>query len=749
MPRRYGWDDFVLDLDAYRLERGGRTVPLEPKALDLLALMVQQPGHLFTKQHIFDTLWRDTAVTDHALTRVVSQLRRALGDEARDAQYLETVPTRGYRWVALVTALDPGVAIEVEAPPPETSPPVPPIAIPASVPAARVPTRIVALVVVATAVIGLVWALSAARGPAASESRSAAAGGPPDAGSAPHGLAWPRQATSHPALEMHPEVAPQGDAIAFASSRSGAFEVYVRAMTEGAAEVPLTQDAGENVQPAWSPDGTQIAYHSARRGGIWVVPARGGVAKQIVTVGSRPAWSRDGRLAYQSDEHADVSPVGYDAQSGSTLWVTDGAGGHPRPLTEAGRPLGGHASPAWSPDGRFVAFAVFDGVEDNGIWLLEVATGRLEQLAAGQSLFEPAFAPDGASVYVAGGVALLHRIPIAPATGTIAAARESIPVPGVPGVRGLSIWPDGSRIAFAGPSLSSQLWSQPLAASAPSGLATALTRDTGRRTSSPALSPDGTRLAYMSARHGESPQVWMMSDAGDDPVQLTSGGVFNGRPRWLPDGKRVAYISNREGGNGIWVSDIETRREARLVDLPAKSAERIARIGRVVEFDVSRRVTQVAFSVLMPPAATRAVHVAALETPLAPTRLTDPARWVGYPAWSPDDRVLAVEVKDGSSTHAAVIDIASGALRQLTAARGQTWVRSFSPDGRRIAAAVLRDGRWSLRWIAVDGTGEGELLPPVPPGTYVRYPEWSPRGDRLVFERAEMSGDIWTLEIRR
>ena len=92
---RFRWDDFVLDLYTYRLERDGRPLSVEPKALDVLALLVGQPDHLFTKQEIFDAVWPDTAVTDHALTRVIAQLRRVLGDDSKDARYIETVPTRG------------------------------------------------------------------------------------------------------------------------------------------------------------------------------------------------------------------------------------------------------------------------------------------------------------------------------------------------------------------------------------------------------------------------------------------------------------------------------------------------------------------------------------------------------------------------------------------------------------------------------------------------------------------------------
>jgi DNA-binding winged helix-turn-helix (wHTH) protein len=103
----------VLDLDAFRLERSGVPVALEPKALSLLALMVRRPNHLFTKQEIFGAVWPDTAVTDHALTRIVAQIRRALGDEAREARYLETVPTRGYRWIR------PVVEVAFESPTPD------------------------------------------------------------------------------------------------------------------------------------------------------------------------------------------------------------------------------------------------------------------------------------------------------------------------------------------------------------------------------------------------------------------------------------------------------------------------------------------------------------------------------------------------------------------------------------------------------------------------------------------------------
>ena len=132
--------------------------------------------------------------------------------------------------------------------------------------------------------------------------------------------------------------------------------------------------------------------------------------------------------------------------------------------------------------------------------------------------------------------------------------------------------------------------------------------------------------------------------------------------------------------------------------------------------------------------------------PMSPRRLTDGSTSIGYPSWSPHERQIAVEIKEGSSTQAGVIDVETGMLRRLTNASGQTWVRSWSPDGRRLAAAVLRDGQWSVRGLDVRSGRDQIITPPGPPRVFVRYPDWSARGDLIVFERSEMTGNIWLLD---
>jgi Tol biopolymer transport system component/DNA-binding winged helix-turn-helix (wHTH) protein len=740
VPSRYRWNDLVLDLDGYRLERGGVPVPLEPKAFNLLALMIKRPGHLFSKQEIFEAVWPDTAVTDHALTRVVAQLRRGLGDEAREARYLETVPTRGYRWIHPVEAVVVPDALAAPAQAP-SAPPTLPVPVTAVI-RPSFQGLAAALVLGIAALVFLAWAQRNAP--------EAAASGLADSAStmgAPRLLSWPVQLTTHRGLDMHPSHSPHGDALAFVSDRSGAFEVYVRPTSGSAVDTPLTSDGGHNVQPSWSPDGTAIAFHSIKRGGIWVVAAQGGVPRQVAPSGSKPAWSPDSQqIAFQSDEHADVSPNGFGAMSGSTLWLVDAGGGQPRQITRSDRPAGGHAAPTWSPDGRFIAFTVFDAGAEIGLWMLNTQSGETVQLHGGKGLFESVFAPDGSALYVAGGEAFVLRIPLDAASGSRRGVPDAIPVAGVSGVRGLSISPDGQRLAFASASLDSQIWMQPMRANgSPAGEAVPLTSDTSRRNSFPVVSPDGTRVAYSSARRGELMKVWVVNRDGKDPIEVTSGEGF--QPAWFPDSRSIAFISDRKTDSGLWSVNIETRRESPLIKF-SDTRKQSSIPGELGEFQLSPSIDRAAFSLLSPPFGRRKLFVSDLN-PYMPRALTSDDAWVGYPAWSPDARSLAVEVKsDEGSTNLAVVDVERGTLRQVSRDRGQTWVRSWSPDGRLVTVAAFREGAWDLRSIDIRSGEQRVLYSAAMPRVYVRYPDWSRRGDVIVFERGEMRGNIWTLALR-
>lgn len=102
----YRFNDFTLDVSERRLSRGGRTVPLAPKAQDVLLALVRNAGRLVTKGELLELVWPECFVEEGILTVHVSGLRRALGDANRSPQYIETVPRSGYRFIAAVSLED-------------------------------------------------------------------------------------------------------------------------------------------------------------------------------------------------------------------------------------------------------------------------------------------------------------------------------------------------------------------------------------------------------------------------------------------------------------------------------------------------------------------------------------------------------------------------------------------------------------------------------------------------------------------
>src|SRR5215475_11890721 len=79
------------------ITNNGTTVRLEPKVMQVLVCLAQHAGEPVSKEAIITTVWADTFVSDDALTRSVSELRRALEDNPREPLFVETIPKRGYR----------------------------------------------------------------------------------------------------------------------------------------------------------------------------------------------------------------------------------------------------------------------------------------------------------------------------------------------------------------------------------------------------------------------------------------------------------------------------------------------------------------------------------------------------------------------------------------------------------------------------------------------------------------------------
>jgi Tol biopolymer transport system component len=267
---------------------------------------------------------------------------------------------------------------------------------------------------------------------------------------------------------------------------------------------------------------------------------------------------------------------------------------------------------------------------------------------------------------------------------------------------------------------------------APSGPPTPLTTGTGRN-NRPVFSPDGAAIAFDRWHVGVNRSIWLMAADGSGLRQLTVDDDTNTHPSWFPDSARLAFLSSSGDGWGLWEAAVAGGAKTRLAALPNDAA----------------------FATLSPDGSRVAYHtsdggavvnlwVAATDGSSA-QQLTFESEPAAFPIWSPDGSRLALELVHGDDSYLAVMAADGGEITTLVAESGDSWPFSFSPDGAWVAFAGKRDEYWNLYAVSTAGelralTADRRL------NAYLRYPAWSPRGDRLVYELAETTGDVWMLD---
>lgn len=731
---QFVFDDVIVDCENFRVKKAGQTRDLTPRAFDVLLFLVENYGRVVEKQEFFEKVWKEQFVSDNALTRSVKEVRHAIGDNADSPRYIETVPRRGYRFIAPVSVQE--VAKPVSTPNrelleahrdeiqrPETVSDVvidqkqdQPLSQPRK---ARV--RFVVLIVLALAALSVAILIVFKSG----NQRNAVTDKPTVLRNA--------QITTWTGLDIFPSLSPDGNTVAYSSDHNGKFEVYTRALLPGARENQLTTDGQQNFQPSWSPDGKWIVYHSQGRGGIWTVPAGGGVARQLVAFGSRPAWSRDGLwIAFQSDGLSDISATSAAGPS-SIIWIVSARGGDPRPVTQPGNPVGGHGSPSWSPDGKQIAFVANRIAENSGIWTVSPTGGDVKRVTLdGHDYFDPVYSPDGRNLFViSSGV---WQIPLS-AAGEPSGSPEQVANPAMAQVRNLSFSANGKRVVTSVLRQRGNLWSVPLSRSSGerAGEAAPFFEDTSQRKTTPMFSTDGSRVAYAVFIAGAAGSLWTVGANGEDRRQLiTEHSSIVG---WLPEGNQLAAITHRANGEFLTTTAADTGLMKTIAQVKLQYPFcRLSPDGKWIAFNAYEggNVNLWLYSV---------------ENGTV-KQLTFDKELLGFPAWSPDGKWIAAEMKRKDDSYVVLVPLDGGAPLQLNSDPGQSWTGSWSPDGDKIAFAGSRNGVWNIWWISRSTKEQKQVTTYTRPNSFVRYPTWSPRGDQIVYEYAELTGNIWMADLK-
>ncbi len=258
------------------LVRSGREHPIESKIMEVLVYLSEHTGDVVSKEQMIQTVWGRASVTDEVLTNAISELRKALGDDAKNPRFIQTIPKKGYRLLAEVRATD-----DVRR---------------------RALTVWMALAV-GVLVLGAIF-LSFSSAPDAVKEGTFT------------------QLTFEPGNEEDPSLSPDGSFVVYASMASGNWDIY-RQRVGGETAFKLTKDSeADDRQPAFSPDGEHIAFRSERDGGgIFVMGATGESVRRVTDFGYDPAWSPDGRdIVCTTVEVQDPPYAGF---SSGQIWIVN------------------------------------------------------------------------------------------------------------------------------------------------------------------------------------------------------------------------------------------------------------------------------------------------------------------------------------------------------------------------------------------------------------------------------------------
>jgi DNA-binding winged helix-turn-helix (wHTH) protein/Tol biopolymer transport system component len=647
---------FVYDPDRRLLKRDGAELPLPPRVLGVLDVLVRRAGDIVPRQELIDTVWKDAFVTDTSLGEAVSVLRQTLGDDPQAPSYIQTLHRRGYRFLAPVA--------------PEPPAGVSAIPVTPSIGGQLVPWSIAAICAIVAAVA--VWTAVSDSDAVVPVTRFAIS---PAAGT------WfDRRA---PAVALSPDAS----RIAWSACDASGCRLYLRAADRlDAVAVGGTDDAAA---PFFSPDSRSIGFFAG--GHLKKVSVAGGAALTLADAADPfgAVWTRDGRIVYAG------------ARDG--LRLIRETGGTPSELTTP-RAADGEIRHLWpslhpTADLLFFTIATIPGVAGGGrlaVVKLDAPGARWTALMSGVDMASPV-APD-ALVFSSGpdlqALAFDTRrtaIAGAPQTAVNDIARSR-------GAGQFAASPAGALITVTaapsqeGPSLS---WLPPAGHGTNGSSARRVEMPAGRDLQSLSLSPDGRRAAGVDRADASRSDIWIGDLERGAASRLTHERT-SAAPIWSPDGASVFFASSDGGAFAIYARDADGLRPARRIHQSDGHAipSSVSPDGSLVAF-ISRD-TRTAADVWGVPSAggtarplvqTPFEDVNAAFSPagrLIAYQSNDAGRWEVYVQREPDGRRLTISTEGGTQPFWS----ADGRALYFQS-RGRLMKSTVAPDGSSASTPEL------------------------------------------------------------
>jgi Tol biopolymer transport system component/DNA-binding winged helix-turn-helix (wHTH) protein len=372
--------------------------------------------------------------------------------------------------------------------------------------------------------------------------------------------------TALPGRATSPAFSPDGSRIAFAWNGDPAhgtkgFDLYVKALGSETL-LRLTQHPSEWISPTWSPDGTQIAIHriDGADTGIYVVPALGGPERKLRSTRLPGGWTPFSIISWSPDGKwlalADVLPEEEDV-IGRYLLSTETLEGRQIPINPI---CIGEGLPAFSHNGEYLAYWCLRTAYDAVLYSLPIRGGQPKTISSFRAF------PNGLT-WSADDNKLIYSLNtlgsgLSDELGEVTVENGS---PKQLAFGGSAMLPTvsskGNKLAYSFGFTNSDIWRRDLLH--PESPSVELI-PSSRAQWDAQYSPDGKRIAFASVRSGLQ-GVWISNDDGTNLVQISNPNYVSGSPQWSPDGSRIAFDSHPGEHWEIFVADVAERKPRKLV----------------------------------------------------------------------------------------------------------------------------------------------------------------------------------------
>lgn len=534
--------EFTAELEERELFRNGSKVRLQGQPFEILAVLLEHPGRLVTRDELRQRLWPSDTFVDfeHGLNAAVNRLREALDDSAEEPRFIETLPRRGYRFIAAIDRAAVAVAQTV----PERRHDR------AHFRDWRLFSAIAGVSLVLVTVFGILfWASRHRRQPIAARSTV---------------KIFPL--TGAIGAEQQPAFSPDGTRVAYVwqGETQGNSNLYVKLIGAGR-PLRLTSNTEQESFPVWSPDGLYIALlrKSAEGSDVYIVPALGGSERKLAH--SISEYS-DGGLSWSPDGKVLAIPDKTTADEPLSIFFIAANDGRKWKVTSPPADSFGDSYPVFSPDGHYLAFIRCRGAlpsllgADEDIFLQDIGGNVAPNAAPRRLTFDNVWlagldwTAEGRSIVfssIRSGSVRLWRIDLQ----GLSQPRYSEVVPAGDDAIFPVISRKLDRLAYQQLKYTAYIYELELSPNPKKPLAKRFC-PSSQGDVSPQFSPDGTKVVFASFRSGNF-ELWVCKSDGSSPSQLTSlGSGMLGSPTWSPDGQKIAF-DHSQGGSEIRVLSLE------------------------------------------------------------------------------------------------------------------------------------------------------------------------------------------------